>query len=449
MSVIALKVDAHLLMTSPFSRLTAAHKHALWRGLISAILALTGSLVVMTAFGLAPQSSLDLQTLQAVTPSDDFALLPLDEAQGDGFRSTETVRRGDTLGDVLARAGVADVDVRRLLGDADARRHLGKLRPGQALEVETDEGGRLQQLKFGAGSERKVDIRADDDGFSTATRDARANTVPRFASGEIRSSLFAATDDAGLPDAVAVQLADVFSGVIDFHRGLRKGDRFWLVYEQIQRDGEPAGAGRVLAAEFRNGDATHTAYWFAASGSSGAYYTFDGKSLHKQFLLSPLEFSRITSGFTSARFHPLLQEWRAHRGIDYGAPMGARVRSTADGVIDTIGLAGGYGNLIVVRHSGGYSTAYAHLSGFAGGLRKGSRIEQGQTLGYVGMTGMATGPHLHYEFRSNEVQVDPKIAKSTETPPLLGDARRTFERQRDLAYRQIGLAKQTILARFE
>ncbi|NCU85782.1 MAG: hypothetical protein EBV57_07215, partial [Betaproteobacteria bacterium] len=143
-------------MTSPFSRLTAAHKHALWRGLISAILALTGSLVVMTAFGLAPQSSLDLQTLQAVTPSDDFALLPLDEAQGDGFRSTETVRRGDTLGDVLARAGVADVDVRRLLGDADARRHLGKLRPGQALEVETDEGGRLQQLKFGAGSERKV-----------------------------------------------------------------------------------------------------------------------------------------------------------------------------------------------------------------------------------------------------------------------------------------------------
>lgn len=273
--------------------------------------------------------------------------------------------------------------------------------------------------------------------------------MPRFASGEIRSSLFAATDEAGIPDAVAVQLAEIFSGVIDFHRGLRKGDRFWLVYEQNLRDGEAASSGRVIAAEFSNGDATHSAYWFEPRGQRGAYYTADGKSLRRQFLMSPLEFSRVTSGFSAARFHPVLQEWRAHRGVDYGAPTGTKVRATADGVVETASYSGGYGNLVVIAHGGNYSTAYGHLSGFGPGIRKGARVNQGDTIGFVGATGLATGPHLHYEFRVKGAQIDPRSVRMAEVAPLTGDSRNAFEQQRTLALRQIGFAKQTVVARFE
>jgi murein DD-endopeptidase MepM/ murein hydrolase activator NlpD len=374
-------------------------------------------------------------------------VVPADSDQD--FRYAPVVRRGDTIGDVLQRAGVGPREVARLLSETAVRRALGELRPGQAIEVGVDADGRLAKLEFHGRDGRRIEIDAADKGFDVHVRSAAVETVPRFASGEIRSSLFAATDDAGIPDAVAVQLAEIFSGVIDFHRGLRKGDRFWLVYEQNLRGGEAVSTGRVIAAEFSNGDATHSAYWFEADGQRGAYYTADGKSLNRRFLMSPLEFSRVSSGFSNARFHPVLQEWRAHRGIDYSAPAGTRVRATADGVIDTAGLAGGYGNLVVIRHGNSYSTAYGHLSGFGPGIRRGARVRQGDTIGYVGATGLATGPHLHYEFRVDGLQVDPGKTRMAEAAPLVGELRRSFEQRRNVALRQIGFAKQTLVARFE
>jgi murein DD-endopeptidase MepM/ murein hydrolase activator NlpD len=223
-----------------------------------------------------------------------------------------------------------------------------------------------------------------------------------------------------MPDLVTIQLAEIFSSDIDFFHDLRKGDRFTVAYEVLEIDGEPIKIGRVLAAEFVNKGVTYRAYHFedpALTGPNGGYYTEDGKNLKKAFLRSPMEFSRITSKFTLARFHPILQTWRAHKGIDYGAPTGTPIRATGDGTVDVAGQQGGYGNFVLLKHHGSYSTAYGHLSRFAAGIRKGARVQQGQVVGYVGATGWATGPHLHYEFRINQVQHNPlSVALPTALP---------------------------------
>jgi murein DD-endopeptidase MepM/ murein hydrolase activator NlpD len=210
-------------------------------------------------------------------------------------------------------------------------------------------------------------------------------------SGAIRTSLFAATDDAGIPDSVAMQLADVFGGDVDFHRDLRRGDRFAVIYELHHLAGRPVRAGRVLAAEFIGQGKTYRAVHFG-----NGFYAADGKNLRKAFLRSPLEFSRVSSGF-GARMHPIAKAWRAHKGIDYAAPTGTRVRAVGDAVVDYAGPRGGYGNVVILRHHGQYTTIYAHLSRIA--VRRGARVTQNDTIGLVGATGWATGPHLHYEFR--------------------------------------------------
>src|SRR5436189_131010 len=212
-------------------------------------------------------------------------------------------------------------------------------------------------------------------------------------SSVIRSSLFAAADAAGIPDNVAMQLGEVFGGDIDFHRDLRKGDRFTVVYEVHHLAGRPVRPGRVLAAEFVNQGRNYRAVHFG-----GGYYAPDGKNLRKAFLRSPLAFSRVSSGF-GMRMHPFAQSWRAHQGIDYAAPVGTRVRAVGDGVVEFAGVKGGYGNVVFLRHRGQYATTYAHLSRIAAGVHRGAKVAQNDTIGFVGQTGWATGPHLHYEFR--------------------------------------------------
>ena len=227
--------------------------------------------------------------------------------------------------------------------------------------------------------------------FSSRLETAAYSVSTRVASGVIKTSLFAATDAAGISDAVAVQIAEVFSTDIDFHRDLRKGDRFAAVYEIQYHQGEPVKTGRLLSAEFVNNGKTFQAVWFQNPDGEGGYYTPDGKNFRKAFLRSPLEFSRVSSGFTMARFHPVLQTWRAHKGVDYAAPTGTRVKATADGVIEFVGKQGGYGNLVVLRHQSKFTTWYGHLSGFAQGMQKGKRVAQGDVIGFVGSTGVARG----------------------------------------------------------
>jgi murein DD-endopeptidase MepM/ murein hydrolase activator NlpD len=262
---------------------------------------------------------------------------------------------------------------------------------------------------------------------------AVTQTVPygaqaRLASGTINNTLFAATDEARLPDVVASQLSEIFSTDIDFHRQLRRGDTFSVVYESLTADGEPVvwneGAGRVLAAEFVTSGRTHEAVWFTGADGKGAYFDADGRSRRRTFLASPLEFSRVTSGF-AMRFHPLMQDWRAHMGVDYGAPVGTSVRVVASGTVTLAGRQNGYGNVVQVEHGNNRSTLYAHLSRID--VHRGQHVDQGQRLGSVGMTGWATGPHLHFEFRVNGQHQDPlSLAKAAETIAMEAGAKPRF-----------------------
>jgi murein DD-endopeptidase MepM/ murein hydrolase activator NlpD len=276
---------------------------------------------------------------------------------------------------------------------------------------------------------------------------SRTEVVPlvgqvRLASGTIRTSLFAATDEARIPDAVASQMVEIFAADIDFHRELYKGDTFSVVYEALTADGEPVTwaptTGRVLSAEFVNGGKAYHALWYTDATGRGAYFGFDGRSKRRTFLASPMEFSRVTSGF-AMRMHPILQALRAHRGVDYGAPSGTPVRSVADGVVEFAGWQNGYGNVVKVQHGSDRSTLYAHLSRID--VHKGQAIEQGQHLGAVGSTGWATGPHLHFEFLVNGQYVDPlSIAKASDTLTIDAASRARFAALSDSARMQLDLA---------
>jgi murein DD-endopeptidase MepM/ murein hydrolase activator NlpD len=251
----------------------------------------------------------------------------------------------------------------------------------------------------------------------------------RLASGTIRSSLFADSDEARIPDAIAVQMAEIFAADIDMHRELRRGDTFSVVYEALTADGEPItwnqGTGRVLAAEFVNAGKAYQAIWYRAPDGRGGYFDLNGESKKRAFLASPMEFSRMTSGF-AMRFHPILQSWRRHLGVDYAAPTGTPVRSVGDGTVDFAGWQNGYGNVVQIRHAGDRTTVYAHLSRID--VKKGQRVEQGQRVGAVGATGWATGPHLHFEFRVNGQHQDPlRIAKASETVTLPAAVKPDFQ----------------------
>lgn len=384
---------------------------------------------MMAAFGIAPDTSLDNLPVQQVVlglnlpeihPSDDSSMT---------FWRQERIQRGDTIASLLSRLEVNNTDVVSFLRDARGVKTMHQLVPGRIVHVETGAAGELLWLRYFPGGSEQLTMEKSGESFTVAEQPAQLETHIQMKSGVINSSLFAAVDTAGVPESVALQIVDILSSDIDFHRDLRKGDRFTVIYDSLYINGEPARAGRVLAVEFVNQGTPHRALYFAADNGESGYYAPDGKNLKKAFLRSPLEFSRISSGFSSARFHPILKTWRAHSGIDYVAPTGTRVKAASDGVVAFAGWQGGYGNVIILQHQGVYSTVYGHLSSFAKGLHKGQRVSQGDVIGHVGATGMATGPHLHYEFRQNGVQRDPlKVATPAANPvsprlmPLFYDA---------------------------
>ena len=351
----------------------------------------------IAAFGTAPESSQLLIPLTAVPEPLDIDLSQALVPASASFVREERFQRGDTLSSLLSRLGINGEDTNKLL-----RGHgkiLGGLRPGTTVHAEVHEDGSLLSLTYTSVKDTLASIERNGQGFKSRELQLTLSPHTVLKSGTIRSSLFAAADGAGLPDAVAMQMAEVFGGDIDFHRDLRKGDRFSVSYEVLYFEGRPVRPGRLLAAEFVNGGKNYRAVWYAgADGGKGGYFTPDGKNLRKAFLRSPLEFSRISSGF-GLRMHPIMQQWRAHKGIDYAAPTGTKIRAVGDAVVEFSGHQGGYGNMVILKHNGQYTTAYGHMSRIAPGLQRGSRVSQGDTVGYVGQTGWATGPHLHFEFR--------------------------------------------------
>jgi murein DD-endopeptidase MepM/ murein hydrolase activator NlpD len=286
------------------------------------------------------------------------------------------------------------------------------------------------------------------DGLRTQQR--AVSEAPRlvYKSATIRSSLFAATDAAGIPDAIAMQLARVFATDIDFHTDLRKGDRFSVVYEMIYDSGELVAPGRIIAAEFVNGGRPYEAVLFRDDEGLDGYYSLDGTNRAKAFLRSPVEFSRVSSGF-GARFHPIFNNWRAHTGVDFAAPRGTRVLATADGQVVSAGMRGGYGNAVEIRHGSGITTLYGHLSAFVAGIRTGARVRQGEVIGYVGMTGYATGPHLHYEFKVAGIHQDPLRVALPKADPVPARLKSKFLEVADRARATIELVSTASAARFE
>lgn len=368
------------------------------------------------------------QVLESVTPAAAAEVAATDAQALKLYRSDAT-RSTDTADTLLKRLGVVDAEAAAFLRrDALARQALVG-RAGRAVTAEASDRDELLKLSARWAGESSTEfqrlvIDRTPQGFVSRIESAPLAASSRLASGSIRSSLFAATDEAAVPDSVATQLAEIFSGDVDFHRSLRKGDRFSVVYETLEADGEPLRAGRVLSAEFQNNGKTFQAVWFQEPGTKGGYYTLDGNSLRKAYLASPMEFSRVTSGF-KMRFHPIHQTWRAHLGVDYAAPTGTPVRSVGDGVVGFAGVQNGFGNVVFIRHRNGHETVYAHLSRI--GVRVGQSVSQGDTVGAVGSTGWATGPHLHFEFRVNGQHQDPMaVARQSESVPITAASRAAF-----------------------
>lgn len=426
--------DTNAFLTSVGQTL---QKHPKRLTTLIAVLALGGAGGAFAIASLAPDAA-DLpvrNVLEAVQPL--VTLTSTDQSDTNGreapaltlYRS-DTTRPSDTADTLLKRLGVNDpLAAAFLRTDADVRRSLWG-RAGRNVTAEASADNTL--LKLSArwtpsddGNFTRLVVEQTPTGLKSRLETAPLSATTRLASGTIRSSLFAATDEARLPDAIATQVAEIFSGDIDFHRALRKGDRFSITYETLEGDGEALRTGKVLSAEFVNNGKTYQAMWFAQAGQKGGYYTLDGQSLRRAYLASPMEFSRVTSGF-KMRFHPILQSWRAHLGVDYAAPTGTPVRSVGDGVIEFAGVQNGFGNVVFVNHGNHNTTVYAHLSRI--NVRKGEKVSQSQTIGAVGSTGWATGPHLHFEFRVNGIHHDPlTIARQSESVPVTAALKPQFD----------------------
>jgi murein DD-endopeptidase MepM/ murein hydrolase activator NlpD len=373
------------------------------------------------------------QVLESVQPlSIAQQVSALDATPLNLFRS-EVTRSNDTVDTLFKRLGLNDAAAAAFMrANAMVRQDLLG-RAGRNVRVEATERNSL--IRFSArwspddnGSFNRLVVERTGDEFTARMETAPLTASARLASGIIESSLFAATDAADVPDAVAIQVAEIFSGDIDFHRALRKGDRFAVVYESLEGDGEPLRTGRVLSAEFVNKGKTYQAAWFndPATNGKGAYYTLDGQSLRRAYLASPMEFSRVSSTF-KMRFHPILKTWKAHLGVDYAAATGTPVRSVGDGVVEFAGVQNGFGNVVILQHRNQHSTVYAHLSRIF--VKKGEQIEQGEKIGAVGSTGWATGPHLHFEFRINGVHHDPlTIAQESNSVPVSAAGKPEFDR---------------------
>jgi murein DD-endopeptidase MepM/ murein hydrolase activator NlpD len=357
-------------------------------------------------------------------------------------------RRTESPATLLGRLGAGEADAETILRSPRTARPFRLLTPGTNVQATVDESGRLRTFRYLTDRDTVLSLDRVGEGFQAFEQQAQLARGIEMKAGEIKTSLFAATDAAGIPDSIATQLADIFGGEVDFHRDLRRGDRFAVAYETLYFDGRVVRSARVLAAEFSNRKQAFRAVWFQDASGRGGYYAPDGENLRKVFLRSPLEFSRVTSGF-GLRRHPILQQWRAHQGVDYGAPTGTKVKATGDGVVAFAGRKSGYGNLVVLRHHGGYSTYYAHLRDFARGLKPGKRAAQGEVIGYVGQTGWATGPHLHYEFRVHEQNRNPLTMTFQSAQPLLEIELPAFKRAADPLLARLDLLRNSELAMLE
>ncbi|NLG78133.1 MAG: peptidoglycan DD-metalloendopeptidase family protein [Xanthomonadaceae bacterium] len=415
----------------PGSSKSRAAAHARWfaSGLL---IPLIGGLLV---YSLREESPTSTSTVPAPTITlPELPALETPEAEPDpipkplGDTVEFVVRRNDTLDRIFRQLKLSLTDLANIRGLPGVRENLDRLHPGDTITLVHDEG-LLQALTRRISETEVLQVTRGESGFAAEVLATPLETREAYATGTIDSSLFVAARAAGVSPEIILALAnDIFGWDIDFALDIRAGDRFAIVYEQKFRDGEYIGDGRVLAADFTNNGKTYRAIYFKSADEAVAdYFAPDGRSMRRQFLRAPLDFTRISSNFNPRRRHPILNTIRAHKGVDYAAATGTVIKAAGDGKVEFVGTKGGYGRVVILEHGGGISTLYAHMSRFAKGLRRGQRVKQGTTIGYVGSSGAATGPHLHYEYRVHGVHKNPRTVPLPDAAPIADAYRAEFE----------------------
>ena len=409
---------------------------------------------IYAAFGIVPQSITG--PIQTEMVLEELVLPNANETPNtaeiseQNFWYKDYVRRDDTLQSLISRLNIRNRDAYDFIRNNPTASEIARsLIPGKQVEAATDAEGNLISFEYQLTTDQFINIKKTSDGYEAEKSLRQLEVRPILKSAKISSSLFGATDAANIPDSIAIQVADIFESEIDFHTDLRSGDHFNVIYEGSYYQGELLKSGDVLAAEFVNNGKTFRAVGFRGNDGKMQYFTPEGKSLHKSFLRSPLEFTRVSSGFSVARIHPVLQRVRAHKGVDMAAPTGTRVKASGDAVVDFVGRKGGYGNVIVLKHNNGVSTVYGHLSRFTEGLRRGVKVSQGEIIGFVGMTGVATGPHLHYEFLLNGQHRDPMKVALPKANSIDAGNRAAFDKVSTQLSAQLGLLGASNIAALE
>lgn len=338
-----------------------------------------------------------------------------------------TVKAGTNLSKIFQEQGLSDKTLQAVLALGKLTDPLKRLRPGEKIRLLITPEHQLQRLVYQYSNTEALSIHLDEDNYNADIETLPEEKHYNFASGTIKQSLFVAGQKAGLPQKLLLELTELFNWDIDFAKDIREGDSFTVLYEEIYVNGNKVRNGDIIAAEFINQGTPYQAIRFTDDKGHTDYYTADGESVRKAFLRTPVKYSRISSQFNPRRSHPILNTIRAHKGVDYAAPTGTPIKTTSDGKIGFIGKKGGYGNAIIVQHNSKYSTLYGHMSKFARGLKTGSSVQQGQIIGYVGSTGLASGPHLHYEFRINGKQVNPIKVKLPQAKPIAKNLKTSFQ----------------------
>jgi murein DD-endopeptidase MepM/ murein hydrolase activator NlpD len=405
----------------PKSFQAAASTHAKW--FVSGLLIpLLGGVIAYSISREPAQPNAENAAVPALTTADlpplslpELQIAPLPR----GEKTEYVVRRNDTLDRIFRQLDLDLADLSNIRAVEGVRQRLDSLRPGDTITLIHDAGA-VTSLTRRISETEILTVSREKAGFAASISSTPLEIKQSTASGVIDSSLFVAARAAGVGPELIMHLAnDIFGWKIDFALEIQPGDRFDIVYEQKFREGEYIGDGRILAAGFVNEGTSHRAIYFeSADGKVGGYYGPDGRSMRRQFLRAPLDFTRISSNFDPRRRHPLLNRIRAHRGVDYAAPTGTIIKAAGDGRVGFAGMQGGYGRVVILEHGAGITTLYGHMSRFAKGIRNGQRVSQGETIGYVGSTGAATGPHLHYEYRLNGVHKNPRTVPLPDAAPI-------------------------------
>ena len=356
-----------------------------------------------------------------------------------------TIKSGDTLASIFDSAGLSATTTHAIAALNEQTKSLRYIKPGQKIHLLLDDANRLRIMKYVPDITKSLSVRRNEDqSFSSKITNYQLDAYPVFREGVIENSLFEAAAEGNIPESVIMDLASIFGWDIDFSLDIRRGDRFGVVYNELYKDNVKIREGQILAAEFVNNGKLYKAVYYTDPQGNGDYFNEEGKSMRKAFLRSPVEFARISSRFSNKRWHPVLSKWRSHKGVDYAARRGTPVRAAGDGKISLVGTKGGYGRSIFIRHGGRYTTVYGHLNGYARGIRTGKQIKQGQIIGYVGSSGLATGPHLHYEFRVNGVHRNPLTVKLPAAKPVHPSFQNHFKENTQVYFSMLQLMDNTL-----